>query len=57
MLYPEDRAWMGGGLCYTLENSDSEKDLEVTTNKQLNMNTQCNVAKMANAIPGGINRR
>jgi len=45
------------GVFYTLENSDSGKDLEVTINKQLNMNTQCNVAKMANGTPGGINRR
>lgn len=53
-MYLQDWVW---GVCYILEKSDSEKDLEVTTSKQPQENTQCSVARMAKAIPGGINRR
>lgn len=48
ILYLQHRAW---GTCYILEESSSKKDLEVTTNKQLNKNTQCNVVKMAKHNP------
>lgn len=36
VLYPQGTGvW---GVCYSPENSDSEKDFEVTTNNQLKMN-------------------